>query len=69
MYFPALEMARRTPRDRFARDAERIIRGMGLPSAAHANCLRSFRRLYDSDRAAAERIFHDRARLMKSFSL
>jgi hypothetical protein len=68
-YFLALEMAGRKPRDKIARDAEKIIRGMESPSVAHASCLRSFRRLYDSDRPGAERIFRACARLMKSFSL
>jgi hypothetical protein len=67
-YFLALERAQRSPRDQVARDSERIIRYLGSPRARHANCLRSFRRLYDSDRAAAERIFHACARLVKSVS-
>jgi hypothetical protein len=67
-YFLALERARRTPRDKTARSAEKIVQYMISPHGRHANCLRSFRRLYDSDRAAAERIFHGCARLVKSYS-
>jgi hypothetical protein len=68
-YFLALERMKRSPRDRIVRDSERIIRYMSSPSARHANCLRSFRRLYDADRAAAERIFRACTRLVESFSL
>jgi hypothetical protein len=67
-YFLALQIAGRKPRDKLARDAEKVVRQMGSPSEAHANCLSSFRRLYDSDRAGAQRIFDNCARLMKSFS-
>ena len=53
-YFLALEGAGRSPRDKIARDSEKSIQYMDSPRARHANCLRWFRRLYDSDRAAAE---------------
>jgi hypothetical protein len=67
-YFLALERTQRSPRDRIARDSEKIVRYLSSPRARHANCLRSFRRLYDADRPAAERIFHACARLVKSVS-
>jgi hypothetical protein len=68
-YFLALERTRRLPRDRIVRDSERIVQYMSSPHARHANCLRSFRRLYDADRAAAERIFRACTRLVESVSL
>ena len=67
-YFLALERMGRSPRDKIARTSERIVQDMTSPRARHANCLRSFRRVYDSDRSAAERVFHACTRLVKSFS-
>src|SRR5205085_1488503 len=60
----ALERSGRLPRDAVARKAEKVVEFMSSPRARHANCLRSYRRLYVSDRAAAERIFHACANLM-----
>jgi hypothetical protein len=67
-YYLALERCARPPRDAIARAAKKIVEYMSSPPARHANCLRSFRRLYDSDRAAAERIFHACTRLMGTLS-
>ena len=64
----ALERSDRSPRDTIARAAKKIVEHMGSPRARHANCLRSFRRLFDSDPAAAERIFHACTRLVSTLS-
>lgn len=68
-YYLALELSRRSPHNATARHAEKVVRSMESRRARHANCLRSFRRLYDSDRTAAERIFRKCARLLETLSL
>jgi thiol-disulfide isomerase/thioredoxin len=67
-YYLALERSTRVPRDQVVVSAEIVVRYMSSARARHANCLRSYRRLYEADRAAAERIFHNCARLMGTYS-
>lgn len=47
--------------DETCRTAERLITGYTSAKAPHTNCARSYVRLYDSDRAAAERLYHEAA--------
>ena len=53
-----LEMTARKPHNAVAISAAKIVSYMSSRRARHANCLRSYRRLYDSDKAAAAGIFH-----------
>jgi hypothetical protein len=43
--------------------ANRLINGYTRAESSHANCARSYVRLYGSDRAAAERLYHEAGKL------
>lgn len=60
----ALEMSQRMPRNSVVRDAVKVACYMTSSAAPYANCLRSFRRLYEADQPAAERIYRKCARLV-----
>ncbi len=52
---------------RMVRQSEKLVRYYTSDRAPHANCLRSFHRLYQSDRPAAENIFRLAAKLLGSY--
>lgn len=48
--------------------AKQVVDGFTQPSAAHANCARSFKRLFNSDPAEAEAVFEKAIQLVISIS-
>jgi len=53
---------------RVVRDAVRLVRYFTSDVAPHANCLRSYHRLYRADRPAAERIYRRAVKLLDSYT-
>jgi hypothetical protein len=49
-------------------NAKSIIARLTTPAFHHANCLRSFKRLYDRDRAEAERLYEVAKEYLTSYS-
>jgi hypothetical protein len=63
----ALERRDRASHVRVVRESEKVVRYYTSNRAPHANCLRSFHRLYQSDRTAAERIYRRAVKLLDSY--